>query len=188
MTVVTDYDITLAPADPRRDAPTIQRWLADPHAAFWQMSDLDVEAVCAYLTEVTTDPHQDAWIGVVDGRPMFFAETYDPAHVLLAGIHETLAGDLGMHVLVAPPDGHRHHGLTDAVFAAVMQWCFGQRGAERVVVEPDVRNERIAEKNRRAGFRVLRDVEIVDGGHRKRAALSVCSRADFAASELGGLA
>lgn len=186
MTVLTDYEITLTPADPDRDADMVRRWLADPHAVYWEMGDLDVAAVCAYLTDIVTDPYQDAWTGIVDSRPLFFAETYDPAHVLLTGIHEALPGDIGMHILIAPPDGHRHHGLTDAVFASVMRWCFRELGAARVVVEPDVRNVRIAEKNRRAGFRVLREVEIVSAGHRKRAALSVCTRQDFSASELGG--
>lgn len=187
MTLLTGTEvaaISIVPADPRRDAPALQRWLSDPHAAFWGMAGLDVDAVCEYLANVVTDPHQDAWLGLVDGVPTFFAETYDPAHVLLRGIHHPLPGDLGMHVLIAPPTGHPRHGLTDAVFGAVMAWCFGELGAERVVVEPDVGNERIRRKNIRAGFTELREVQVDDAGHLKTAMLSVCRRGDFAASAL----
>jgi RimJ/RimL family protein N-acetyltransferase len=187
MSAVAGYDIELRPTDARLDAPIVQRWLSHPKSAFWGMQKLGVEEVADYLAEVVTHPHQDSWIGTVDGEPAFLAETYDPAAVLLVGIHDARASDLGMHVLVAPADGHARHGLTDAVFAAVMRWCFERLGAERVVVEPDVRNDRIAAKNARAGFRVLGEVDVPEGEHVKRANLSVCTRAEFAASALGTL-
>jgi hypothetical protein len=190
MTILTFLDspaIAIVAADPRRDAATVQRWLGDPHSAYWGMADLDVDTVGDYLASVVTDPHQDAWIGLVDGIATFFAETYDPARVLLPGIHDPLPGDLGMHVLIAPPHGHRRHGLTDAVFAAVMTWCLDELGALRVVVEPDVRNQAIRRKNLRAGFTELREVTVRDGGDTKTAMLSVCTRAGFAASDLAAL-
>ncbi|WP_109209751.1 MULTISPECIES: GNAT family N-acetyltransferase [Microbacterium] len=188
MTVATAPSISIARADPQRDAPVLQRWLADPHAAFWGMSDLDVDAVREYLAGVVRDSHQDAWLGLVDGAPTFFAETYDPAQVLLRGIHDPLPGDLGMHVLIAPPDGDVRHGLTDAVFAAVMAFCFDELGAQRVVVEPDARNDRIRRKNLRAGFTELRYVSIDEGDHTKTAVLSVCTRDDHRRSELAAAA
>ncbi|MDW4573720.1 GNAT family N-acetyltransferase [Microbacterium sp. M3] len=176
--------VAIAPADPARDAAVLQRWLADPHAAFWGMSALDVDAVRAYLERIAADPHQRGWLGSVDGAPTFFAETYDPAQVLLRGIHDPLPGDLGMHVLIAPPEGEPRHGLTDAVFAAVMAWCFDELGAERVVVEPDARNDRIRRKNLRAGFTEVRYVSLDEGDHIKTAVLSVCTRDDHHRSEL----
>ncbi|ANJ25441.1 GNAT family N-acetyltransferase [Agromyces aureus] len=187
MTVVTDYEIEIRPVDARLDAPVVQRWLAHPKSAFWGMQELGVDEVAEYLAEVSTHPHQDSWLGTVDGAPAFLAETYDPANVLLVGLHDAQPGDLGMHVLVAPADGHARHGLTDAVFAAVMRWCLDELGAERVVVEPDVRNSAIALKNARAGFRVLGEIDVPEGEHVKRANLSVCTSADFAASALGSL-
>lgn len=188
MTAAGGFDIEIVRADPRRDAAETRRWLADPHAAFWNMGGLDAVQVRTYLATVADDPHQDGWLGVVDGSPTFYAETYDPALVLLPGIHRHEPGDLGMHVLISPPGDAPRHGLTDAVFAAVMRWCFDALGARRVVVEPDLRNTAIRRKNRRAGFVELRQVEIVDGGHGKTAVLSVCARADFTASELGTIA
>ncbi|WP_461472070.1 GNAT family N-acetyltransferase [Microbacterium sp. HJ5] len=188
MSLVHGFDVDLVPADPGRDGATIQRWLADPHGAFWGMASLDAEAVTAYLAGVVTHPHQDGWLGLVDSAPAFYAETYDPAHVLLPGIHDRASGDLGMHVLISPPAGRPRHGLTDAVFAAVMRWCFDGLDAARVIVEPDVRNAAIRRKNVRAGFTEVREVQVVDGGHAKTAALSVCTRDDFALSELGVLA
>ena len=184
MTASTAPAIALVAADPQRDASLLQSWLAGPHAAFWGMGDLDASAVEEYLGVIARHPDQDAWLGLVDGIPSFYAETYDPARVLLTGIHDAQPRDLGMHVLISPPAGEPRHGLTDAVFAAVMAWCFGELGARRVVVEPDVSNDRIRRKNVRAGFTELREVTVDDGGHVKTAMLSVCTRAGFAASDI----
>ncbi|GAB3399255.1 GNAT family N-acetyltransferase [Schumannella luteola] len=182
-----DLAITIAPADPARDAALVQGWLAHPNSAFWGMGDLDVAQVAAYLREVVAHPDQDSWIGTVDGAPAFLIETYDPARVLLVGLHDAEPGDLGMHILIASPTPGApvRHGFTDAVFAEVVRWCFAERDAERVVVEPDVRNARILAKNAAAGFRPVGEIDVPEGEHVKRALLSVASRADFAASRLG---
>lgn len=184
MTTTTGLDTSITAASPKRDAALLHRWLADPHSAYWGMTDLDLAAVESYLAALDADPAQQPWLGLVDGAPMFYAETYDPARVLLTGIHDAVPGDIGMHVLVSPPGGTHRHGLTDAVFAAVMRWCFDELGAARVVVEPDAGNARIRAKNVRAGFEELREVVIDEGDHLKTAMLSVCTRAGFANSEL----
>lgn len=179
-------EVTIEPVVPARDAELVQGWLAHPAASYWQMAELRVDEVREYLAAVQTCPHEAAWLGRLAGEPVFMTETYDPAHVLLADVHDALPGDIGMHLLVAPPVTPRH-GLTDAVMTAVMRFCLtapGQ-GATRVVVEPDVGNRKIAAKNAAAGFRVLRELDLGRGAHAKRAALSVATRADFAASALG---
>ncbi len=166
---------------PERDALTLHHWLTHPASAYWQMTDLGLDDVLAYEQRLAASTDEHAWLGRVAGRPRFTVETYDPSRVLLAGVYRVREGDVGMHLLVAPPDGPRLHGLTDAVMAATLRFCFGTLRAQRVVVEPDVRNTAIAAKNAAAGFRVVREIDLPG----KRAALSVCTREDFAASRLG---
>lgn len=186
-------EIVLAPVVPARDAGTVHAWLAHPASAAWHMGDLGVDGVRIHLADVAADDAQHGWLGRLDGTPVVYVETYDPARVLLADVHDAAPGDVGMHLLVAPPPddpAERRRGLTDAVMSAVVGFCLadpavGGRGGARVVVEPDVTNAPIAAKNAAAGFRVLREVEVTDGGHTKTAALSVCTREDFAASPLG---
>ena len=105
------------------------------------------------------------------------------AAVLTSFVAEPLLTGLGSggYLLVAPPGDAPVHGLTSAVMAATVRFCFDRLGATRVVVEPDVTNTRIAAKNAAAGFRVLRELELPG----KRAHLAVCTRADFDASPLG---
>ncbi|ACZ30821.1 IucA/IucC family protein [Xylanimonas cellulosilytica DSM 15894] len=198
--------LTIEPLDPARDTPAVHAWLTHPRARFWGMTDADPTQVRAYLDAVVADPHQDGWLGRADGTPAFYVETYDPAHLLPAGTYDAQPGDLGMHLLVAPPGAAPVPGFTSAVMAAVMRFCLGDDGdndgdgdgagpgergaprglgAARVVVEPDVRNTAILAKNAAAGFRVLHEIDLVADGHTKRAALSVATRTDHATSPLG---
>lgn len=172
--------VTIEPfaADPY--AVCLRRWLAHPASAAWQMAGLSTDEVRAYLAAIDADPHQQAWLGRVDGEPTFFVETYDPAEVLLTEVHDAEPGDVGMHLLVAPPRSQRVHGLTSAVMASVVDFVFEIEQARRIVVEPDVANDRIAAKNDEVGFRALGEVELPD----KTARLSVLTRHDRAASHL----
>ncbi len=157
------------PVDPDRDAALVQRWLGHPASSWWAMTDHDVDAVRAYLRSCRRTRRRPA--GCSAGRePIAYAETYDPRSVLLTDVWDAEPGDVGMHLLVAPPpaDG-RVHGLTSAVVRAVVEHCRDALGARRVVVEPDVRNTAVQRKNAEVGFRALREVD-VDG---KRALLSV---------------
>ncbi len=178
-------DLTFTPLDPAAHAELLHGWLTTDRARFWGMTAHSPAQVRAYLERVDASADEQGWIGSRDGTPLVYVETYDPAHLLPDGLLDPEPGDLGMHLLIAPPAGEPEHGLTAAVMGEVVSWCLHERGAARLVVEPDARNRAVLAKNAAAGFRVLRHVEIPDGEGTKRAALSVCTRADFAASPLG---
>lgn len=158
---------------------TLHRWLTHPSAVFWQMTGNTVEDTAAYVRGIVASPDEVPWWGELDGQAVVYVETYDPARLLPAEVYEPSDGDLGMHILVAPAAGPVRHGLTSDVFSAVMRLCVDVLKARRVVVEPDVRNHRVAAMNARAGFRVDREIVLPD----KRAALSSCSVESFRRSE-----
>jgi hypothetical protein len=139
-----------------------------------------VDEVHTEYARIADDPHHEALLGRADGSPAFLMERYDPAHSPLAELPELRTGDVGMHLLVAPTDTPVP-GFTAAVMRRVVVECFADPAVARVVVEPDVRNDKIAALNAAVGFRVVRSIELPD----KTAAFSVCTRADFAASQLG---
>jgi siderophore synthetase component/RimJ/RimL family protein N-acetyltransferase len=172
--------ITLEPLDLEQHLARLHAWVTHPRSVYWMMQGASVADVAEEYTRINNDPHHHAWLGRVDGTPAFLAETYDPAHSELAGLADLAPGDLGMHVLIAPADQPRS-GFTGAVFAAVMDFCFRQDGVERVVVEPDVGNDKIRAKNIAAGFEEVREIPLTG----KTAMLSVCPRAAWESSALG---
>ncbi|WP_209323544.1 GNAT family N-acetyltransferase [Brevibacterium renqingii] len=184
--------VTIRPLDVVRDTAQLHAWLSHPRAQYWMMTDLDESGVRDYLTGIRDSADDAGWIGAVDGTDCFYVETYTPDSLIPQNVLAAGPGDIGMHLLVAPPAGPAVHGLTDRIMAEVIDFCLrpadqGGRGGHRVVVEPDARNDAIIEKNRAAGFHPVREATILMGEVEKRALVSVCSRADFDASELAGL-
>jgi hypothetical protein len=157
----------------------LHAWITHPRSAYWEMAEASIEDVEREYAQIHDNPHHHAWLGRVDGEPAFLAETYDAAHSLLAGLPELREGDLGMHVLVAPTDTPVP-GFTRRVFRAVMEHCFADTAVRRVVVDPDVRNDKILVLNALAGFEVERAITLPS----KDAALSFCTREAFLASDL----
>lgn len=167
------------PVEPERDLALLHRWVTHPRSRFWGMQGWSTEQVREELEGIAASTHHDAWLLDLDGEPIALAETYDPERSPLQGRYDVEDGDLGMHVLVAPPRTPRT-GTTDVVMTAVMRWCLRDPRVQRVVVEPDATNDAILAKNLRAGFRSRGLVQLPD----KTALLSVATRTDFADSAL----
>ncbi|MES1926233.1 GNAT family N-acetyltransferase [Salinisphaera sp. T31B1] len=153
-------------------AACVHHWLASDHARFWGMQSLNAAAVASYLADIETSATRAGLVGLHQGSPAFYIETYDPAaEPPLARVHEAARGDRGMHILIAPPS-RPIHGFTWAVFALTMDYLFADPRVERVVVEPDIANRGIHALNRRAGFVYHRQIELPD----KTAWLATCTR------------
>ena len=184
--------VAIRPLDVDRDTARVHEWLSHPRAHYWMMTDLDEAGVRAYLEGIRDSAEEAGWVGSVDGTDCFYVETYIPDSLIPQNVLATGPGDIGMHLLVAPPAGRAMHGLTDRIMAEVIDFCLrpadqGGRGGRRVVVEPDARNDAIIERNRAAGFSPVREARILMGEAEKRALVSVCTRADFDASALAPL-
>lgn len=173
-------ELTLEPLAIDVHAELLHAWVTHPRSAYWQMTSCTVEEVRDTYAAIAASPHESAWLGRLDGEPVFLAERYDPAHHELARHLDVGLDDVGMHVLVAPPAGEPVAGLTSAVMAAVMSFCFSDPHVARVVVEPDARNAAIAAKNAEAGFVIVGRAALST----KVATLAVCTRAQFAASPI----
>ncbi|MFF6995219.1 GNAT family N-acetyltransferase [Streptomyces sp. NPDC008313] len=168
---------TIRPLDPLRDAGPLHRWVTHPKSAFWMMGDARVEDVERVYMAIAAHEHHDAFLGLLDGEPVFLMERYDPRYVELPGLYDPEPGDVGMHFLVAPADTPVH-GFTRAVITAVMTYLFDDPATRRVVVEPDVRNTAVHALNEAVGFVPEREIEKPE----KTALLSFCTRERFTAA------
>ncbi|MFG3143653.1 GNAT family N-acetyltransferase [Streptomyces sp. NPDC048243] len=175
MTAVTQVGtFDIRPLDPVEDAPLLHRWVTHPKAAFWMMQEAKLHDVEREYMAIAASEHHHAYLGLLDGEPVFLMERYDPRHIELVGLYEPEPGDVGMHFLVAPSDTPVH-GFTRAVITAVMEDLFADPATRRVVVEPDVDNKAVHALNEAVGFVPEREIQKPE----KRALLSFCTRERF---------
>jgi hypothetical protein len=143
------------------------------------MLSATAEGVVKEYSKIQATGHHHALLGINDdGVPAFLMEEYLPAASPLAAVYAVQEGDIGMHLLVAPPSGDPKPGYTAAVMDAVLEQLFEKPGVERVVVEPDARNSKIQVLNERLGFQPAGVVTLPD----KEALLSFCTRQDYLAA------
>lgn len=155
------------------DVPVLHRWFQQPGAVFWGMQDTEESATLRYYLQMNRSANARAFVGLVDGERSFVVELYDPAFDAVAAHYPVRSGDLGMHFFVGPAT-RPQSGFTRRVFRSIMNLAFDHFGALRVVVEPDVRNERVHALNRDMGFVVHKEIELPH----KRAQLAFCTRTD----------
>ncbi|RKQ37156.1 GNAT family N-acetyltransferase [Kocuria tytonis] len=168
---------SLRPVDPERDLPLLHEWLSAPRAQAWGLVGAPAEDVAREYHRMAAAAGEDAWIVSEHGSPLALLETYDPARSPLADVWPVRDGDAGLHLFVAPAT-RPVPGTTRAVMAAALQFVLADPAVQRVLVEPDVRNERIRAVNRWAGFREVGECRLPD----KTACVSVVDRATVAAA------
>jgi hypothetical protein len=159
----------------QQDMATLHRWFTMDCARFWGMQDHTEAQTHEAYRLIMASGHACAYLGLFDGTPSFMFECYDPACDELGAHYVVRPGDLGMHFFVGPPQGPRIPDFTRRALRALMGFLFEQRHARRIVVEPDLRNQKVHVLNREMGFVYQRAVQL----NHKRAALAFCSREDF---------
>ena len=160
------------------DMALLHGWFQLDHAQFWGMQQHTSGQVSASYRQLLSSGHATAYLGYFDGLPSFLFESYQPIHDELGKHYDVHPGDLGMHCFVGPPQAARIPNFTRRVFGVLMSFMFEQLGAQRIVVEPDVRNHKVHALNQAMGFTSLNEVQLPH----KRASLACCTRAGFLAA------
>lgn len=153
---------SMRPVRPTDDAPLLHSWVTEERAVFWGMTDKSVEEVrdvYAFLDSLST---HHAYLVHDDDRPVAIFQTYDPEHDPLGECYDVRAGDLGIHLFLAP--GDPQPGFTGRLAAWLLEQVFADPSVQRVVAEPDVRNERSLRRMERMG---LEPGPVVDLGHKQ---------------------
>lgn len=166
---------TFRPVDAQADAALLHEWMTRDYARFWGMLGSSVEEVRTMYAGIADSEHHEAWLGCRDGDPVFLMERYDPGHDPVGAHFSPRPGDVGMHLLVAPADVPIP-GFTRSALRCVLEFLFADSQVQRIVVEPDVRNDKIQALNAVLGFDKARVIRLPD----KEAWLSFCTREQFA--------
>jgi hypothetical protein len=170
--------VRLLRLDPVADAGTVHRWVREERAVFWGMNGLTEEQVGEVYAHLDTLDTHHAFLAVKDGEPVGLLQTYEPEADRVSECYAVEPGDLGIHVLLAPPGetapgtggvraggvetdaagragagpGGRRPGWSRALMSVFTTYAFTVLGRARIVVDPDARNARALARFTAEGF------------------------------------
>ncbi|SNT08480.1 penicillin amidase [Asanoa hainanensis] len=137
--------------DPVADLDLVYKWVTEPRAVFWGMTEHSPELVQEIYEFVDGLPTHHAYLMRLDGRPVGIFQTYEPAADPIGEYYEVREGDFGIHLFVAPADPPVP-GFTGAIAGALFRYVFADPTHHRIVIEPDVDNGHALRRWRRLGF------------------------------------
>ncbi|MFF3857312.1 GNAT family N-acetyltransferase [Micromonospora sp. NPDC002575] len=167
-------ELSLVEVDPQAHAELLHGWVTQPRAVYWGMGGYTVEEVREVYAFVAGLATHHAYLILLGGAPVGLFQTYQPEADPVGERYPVRPGDIGMHLLLAP--GRRPpRDLTGTVGQALVRFLFRDPTRQRVVVEPDVRNELALRRLARSGFTFDDEIDMPD----KRARLAFLTRDRF---------
>lgn len=118
--------------------------------------------------------HIQPFMGFYNDKPAFLVEFYWAFKDRIGEYYDVQTGDYGFHILMAPADTPVRN-FSWNVFTVLMDFMFSEEKVERLIVEPDARNEKIHLLNKRAGFRYHHLINLPE----KTAQLAFCTREQY---------
>ncbi|UPM42008.1 GNAT family N-acetyltransferase [Halocatena salina] len=162
-----------------RDLERLHAWFNAEHVLpYWQLNE-PLPAVRAAVAEKLDDEHLTPYIGYLDHVPMSYWECYWVGGDELAEYCDTEPADQGIHLLIGPEE-YLGRGYAIPLVRAVTEMQFSHPETDRILTEPDIRNDAVIHVFERCGFEPRREIELPE----KDALLMVCDRDRFQA--LGG--
>ncbi|MFC7079357.1 GNAT family N-acetyltransferase [Halorussus caseinilyticus] len=156
------------------DLGMLHAWLNEDHVLpYWQLDDPLPEFRDA-LAEKLADDHMTPYVGHLDHVPMSYWECYWAADDPIADYYDADPTDQGIHLLIGPPE-YLGQGYAEPLLRAVTEMQFRHGETDRIVTEPDVRNEIVHHVFEQCGFEPQREIETDE----KTALLMVCERERF---------
>lgn len=163
--------VSLRPLELNHDITILTDWINRDYAYYWGMQNNTEQQVWDFYNNLEHHYPGSVFIGVYQGQPTFLLECYRAQNNLIGKYYPAQPDDIGMHILVAPPQ-EKIKNFSWGVFQTIIAFIFSDLSVARIVVEPDVRNEKIHKLNLRAGFVYQKILELPD----KTAKLAFCTR------------
>ena len=156
------------------DLYRVHDWMNRDHVIpFWDLAR-PVEGIRDYIEENINDAHQIPYIGCLDGEPMSYWEAYSVPGDIVGRYYDADPADRGVHLLIGPPE-YLGRGLALPLLRAMTAFQFSYPHTQRIVAEPDARNERMIHVFERCGYVKQKEIDLPD----KRAALMFCDKVAF---------
>lgn len=157
-----------------RHLKTIHKWMNEPHVIpFWQLNG-PVPKFEKHLEKALADRHQTLYMGLVDGFPMSYWESYWTIDDVVGKHYTPHHADQGVHLLIGETD-FLGKGYSSVLLQAMTDFQFQHPQTEKIISEPDIRNDKMIHVFQKCGFEPQKEIELED----KRALLMFCYRSNF---------
>ncbi|MEV5487601.1 GNAT family N-acetyltransferase [Streptomyces bobili] len=145
--------VRIRPVDAGADAAVLHGWVSAERASFWGMNGLTRDQVAEIYAHMAGLDTHHAYLVELDDDPVAVLQTYEPSEDRVSECYDVEPGDIGVHVLLAPA-GERgaRPGWSSALMAVFASYVLVGQDRRRVVVDPDVRNEKALARFLRQGF------------------------------------
>ncbi|MBW7474903.1 acetyltransferase [Paenibacillus oenotherae] len=143
------------------DLDRLHDWQQQEHVIpYWKLN-IPLAQYRDHLTQFLADSHQALYIGLLDGKPMSYFESYWAEPDIIGRYYEAEPADQGIHLLIGPPE-YLGKGLAAPLLQALMRFQFQHAATKKIVAEPDVRNARMIHIFSKCGFRFQKEVALPD--------------------------
>lgn len=172
---ITTGSFSIKPFDLDKDCEFLHDWVNRDYAIFWGLQNSTLEAVKQEYAQLLARDGYSIYVGYFEKKPAFLLERYDPSLDIISKHYEVQAGDIGIHIIVAPPNLNKVPNFTWHVFMSIMDFVFSNPEVDRILVEPDIRNKKMFALCERVGFRLDKAIELPH----KSAQLAFLKRSDY---------
>lgn len=156
------------------DLHRIHRWMNEPHVIpFWKLN-FSLEKIQAHLEKALGDKHQTLYIGMLDGVPMSYWESYWAIDDIIGNYYPAEKADQGIHLLIGETV-FLGKGYALPLLRAMTKFQFQHSETSKIITEPDARNAKMIHVFKRCGFEFQKEVDLPD----KTGALMFCHRENF---------
>lgn len=169
--------LSLRPLKIDEDLSSICQWVKQPNAHFWGMQNMSDEEIYTTYRDFQESLDTDVYIGLHNNRLAFLMESYDPLSNEIAELYPAQITDRGMHFFIGAA-AESIHNFSFAVISVIVDFLLTQPKIKRVIVEPDIHNEKIHILNKRIGFRYFNIAKL----KHKTACLAFCDKPAFQAA------
>lgn len=147
--------------DPVAELDLLHAWVTRPTSRFWGLGDLPREELRDLYLYVDSLPSHHAFLVRRDGLPVVLLQTYEPENDPVGEVYDAKPGDAGIHLLIGDR-GPRVAGFSTHVADLIAEFVFAHPDVDRIVIEPDVGNERAVARAVKSGFELGPHVQLPD--------------------------
>ncbi|ALC81263.1 MULTISPECIES: GNAT family N-acetyltransferase [Bacillus] len=157
-----------------KDLEQLHSWMHEKHVIpYWKLN-ISLEKYKVHLQKFLQDDHQTLLVGELDGVPMSYWESYWVKGDIIGNYYAFDEYDQGIHLLIGPTD-FLGKGFTYPLLMTILQKKFQVPETNKIIAEPDIRNEKMIYVFKKCGFQPVMEVELSD----KSALLMECERNVF---------